>query len=119
MEQISLIIGVTSPFSGLGTFSNPFILQSYYIQAYNTINSPGAAIYITNTNSYFQIKSCDCENTSSQVNIYLNNVTNGYLYNNICPGWGNGIELENCWNITISQNQCNGNSTNGIQMISL
>ncbi|MFX1498014.1 MAG: nitrous oxide reductase family maturation protein NosD [Promethearchaeota archaeon] len=74
--------------SGLGTYSNPYVIEGLEIDA----NGIGNEILIENSNAYFIIRSCNLYNAEAA--IYLNNVTNGMIIENHLSENGYGIRLD-------------------------
>ncbi len=105
---------------GDGSASNPHIIENWAIDA-----SDGNGISIRDTTAYFVIRNCLIENGYSlrfhfkegmySSGIYLKNVVNGILNNNICSNnnWF-GIYLFNSSKISINNNNCSNNSYSGI-----
>jgi parallel beta-helix repeat protein len=98
-------------------------LLSPYIIAHLSIDLEGASgscISISNTRVYFIIQ--DCILTGATVSpgagIYLNNVTNGEIYENICNYDYRGMYLINSSQIVIDDNICSFDSANGIMLTS-
>ena len=76
--------------NGLGTFSNPFIIENVTIDAGGT----GIGILIENSNAYFIIQNCTLINSgTSGAGIRLYNTTNGQLIENNCFNNYDGIDL--------------------------
>jgi len=98
--------------NGLGTFSNPFIIENVTIDAGGT----GIGILIENSNAYFIIQNCTLINSgTSGAGIRLYNTTNGQLIENNCFNNYDGIDL---W-VGSDNNTIRGNILNdsgGIQL---
>ncbi|MFX0104714.1 MAG: NosD domain-containing protein [Candidatus Hodarchaeota archaeon] len=77
--------------SGSGTISDPYVIKNLMIDA----NGSGSCILIENSTKAFTIEKCILFNASErfQAGIYLDNVSNGFLFNNTCSGNGRGIRL--------------------------
>ena len=101
--------------SGNGTKINPYILENYTIDGMGT----DKCIYMKSTTAYFIIRNCVVYNGTS--GIYLENVTNGLIYNNTITSITlvGGIELwgGSCYNI-ISGNNVSLCKNQGIFLIS-
>ncbi|MFX1374350.1 MAG: nitrous oxide reductase family maturation protein NosD [Promethearchaeota archaeon] len=89
-------------FSGSGIVSDPYEIEEVLITSTD--------IEIRDSDAYFRIR--NCEGT-----IILRNVENGRIDNNICTDWlGSGIIIEDSSNISITNNQLNGNKDYGLIM---
>lgn len=99
---------------GIGTWSNPYIIENVSIDA--SISPIGSGILINNSkNDYFIIRNCIISNGVNGIN--LENTNNGTLINNICSINAVGILLyNNCNNNTISGNPTNNNNLYGIYL---
>ena len=97
---------------GNGTYSNPFIIENYEINA--TLSH---GIEIRNTNLYFIIKNVTVINGRSNYNygFYLANVTNGKLINNTADNHLAGFLLWNSDNNTFTDNLAT-NSLHGFRV---
>jgi parallel beta-helix repeat protein len=75
---------------GDGTLVNPYIIENWNINA-----TTAHGIEIRNTDKYFVIKNCTVVDgiTNTKYGIYLNNVTNGVIFNNILKNNRFGIYL--------------------------
>jgi parallel beta-helix repeat protein len=108
-DQFTSANGVTG---GSGTQSDPYIIQSWSIDASSA--SSGNGIEIQNTTAYFIVRNCLVENGGiqgfSNVGIFLENVVNGIIENNTCGNNWTGINLFESSNNTISGNTCESNS---------
>ena len=104
--------------SGVGSWSDPYIIENVTIDASNSPTRSG--ILIENSkNKYFIIRNCTVSNSRGglyDAGIRLDNTCNGTIQDNICLDNGrNGIILYiNCENNTISGNTVNSNVQNGI-----
>ena len=78
--------------TGLGSSSNPYIIENVTIDAQNS----GSCIYIENTNDYFIIQNCTLINSQASPNaaIRLDYVSNGKIFdNNITNNGGRSISF--------------------------
>ena len=90
---------------GSGTVGNPYIIENYVISA-----SGANGITIQNTTAYFIVRNCLVENGGSTYNgIYLENVANGRIENNICSNNIYGIYLESSSYDNLTSNTCKNN----------
>lgn len=97
-----------------GTFSNPYIIEDYVINA-----STAHGIHILNTDSYLIIRNCTVENgTANSYNgIYLDRCSNVLITNNTLVGNEDGILLYPlCNNNLISNNTVTNNEFGGIHL---
>jgi len=121
---------------GSGTENDPFIIENWVIDASNY-----HGIWIEDASAYFVIRNCLVENGgASYYGIYLDNVVNGKIENNICDNNSYGIYLysssydnlinntcsnntagdgiyiysESDGDVTLENNTCEGNSGHGI-----
>ncbi len=76
--------------SGTGTLSDPYIIEDFILSEYI-----GWFLEVRNSIAYFIVRNC-----SDAFNIYLENVTNGIISNNIFGG----VYLADCGNIMIRDN---------------
>ncbi|MFX1566949.1 MAG: right-handed parallel beta-helix repeat-containing protein [Promethearchaeota archaeon] len=98
--------------NGSGTSSDPYIIEDLLIDG----RGMGSCILIVNSSVHFKIENCTLYNTGGSwddVGIYLENVQNGQVVENIIYDASNGILLEhsNYNNIignSISQNRLDG-----------
>jgi parallel beta-helix repeat protein len=98
---------------GTGTVDAPYIIENWAIDA-----SSGHGIRIENTTKYFIIRNCLVENGgASYYGIYLENVINGRIENNVCENNQRGIVLSSSSNNTLINNTCENNSNSGIYLI--
>jgi len=99
-------------FTGNGTYSEPYIIEDWVIDANNT----GSGILIENSNVYFRIENCTVYNSIGYKNagIKLDNITNSQLVNNNCSSNYNGIYVHNSKNNTVSGNTVEINAEYGI-----
>ncbi|MHA2281984.1 MAG: right-handed parallel beta-helix repeat-containing protein [Promethearchaeota archaeon] len=102
---------------GSGTKNDPYIFSGY------NITGSGDLIVINNTDKYFQISDCliDGLGQTSSIGIYLINVKNGYIFNNIITSNYRNIKLYTSNNNTIRSNFVKGSyssrSRQGISML--
>ena len=93
---------------GSGTQSDPYIIGNWIINA--TITN---GIDIENTTSYFIIRNCLIENCGYPYSgIWLENVVNGTLDNNICSNNDTGIFLVSSFYDNLINNTCSSNTWN-------
>ena len=77
-------------FAGEGNETHPYIIEGY-----NITSSTETLIHVENTTAHFVIQDCLLNETSnSYLGIFLNNVTNGTISNNIIRNTLQGIKLE-------------------------
>jgi parallel beta-helix repeat protein len=107
--------------AGDGTQGNPYIIEGYDING----NGGTYCIWIENTDVWFVIRNCKVCNATSDAShpwgtgIYLKNVQHGTLVNNNCSGNSeDGISLLSSSNNNITHNNCSGNSYSGISLLS-
>jgi len=103
---------------GDGTADNPYIIENYEIDAHDKEN----CIYIGNTTLHFIIRNCKLYNASSDLpymgaGIYLYNVSNAVLSNNICTENKYGIYLNMIADCVVSGNNCSNNRKYGIFIV--
>jgi parallel beta-helix repeat protein len=103
---------------GDGSPENPYIIDGLEID-YG--GADGHCISIRNTRVSFTISNCNLTGaryipfTSAGAGIFLDNVTNGELVNNICINNGySGIYLGNSDSTTVVNNTCTSNAVYGI-----
>ena len=95
--------------AGSGTKNDPYIIENWNIDA---LSAHG--IEIRNTAAYFVVCNCVVENgADSYYGIYLDNVVNGRIENNICFKNYRGIWLRHSSNNIMDNNTCL-NNFNGI-----
>ena len=98
--------------SGSGTELDPYVIENLKIHG----NSTHSCINIQNSNSYFVVDYCELNNSNNR-GIYLSNVTNGKLTNNILYNNSYGISLNvDCDFNIISQNIVYENRFQGIRL---
>ena len=97
--------------SGSGLINDPYIIENVTIDA---LSYPHG-IFIENSNVYFKIRNCVVYNAYSR-GIRLNRVDNGIIYNNTSSQNDNGIFINRCNFINISNNYVISNSHNGIEL---
>ncbi len=106
---------VNGVIDGTGTYSDPFIIGNWSINA----GWSGSSIDISGTTAYFTIENCiliNSGNSGTDAGIRLENSTNGRIFNNnIFNNLKNGIYLTSCKNFSISKNIVFNNS-NGIYL---
>ena len=79
----------TLGFSGQGTINDPYLIEDYFI-----INFTTTLIHIQDTRAYFIIRYNYLHgNATSDIGIYLQNVTSGYIHNNTVQNGTYGINL--------------------------
>ncbi|TFG13058.1 MAG: hypothetical protein EU531_10045, partial [Promethearchaeota archaeon] len=94
--------------TGLGSSSNPYIIENVTIDAQNS----GSCIYIESTSDYFIIQNCTLTNSQASPNaaIRLDVVSNGkILENNITNNGGRAISVYVGNNILIEDNYIENN----------
>jgi parallel beta-helix repeat protein len=100
--------------SGNGTASNPYVISGWNISA-----ASASGIQIQNTNAYFEVRDCHVYDGSLGIptpndGIDLYNCANGTLSNNNCSNNVCGIYLYDSSNNTLVNNTCNSNGVYGI-----
>jgi parallel beta-helix repeat protein len=106
---------------GDGSPENPFIIDGLDIDLGGGF---GSCIAISNTRVSFTISNCNLTGAggrgawpvSTEAGIYLENVTNGELVNNICSSNGRGINLIESDSNTVVNNNCSSNHWPGINL---
>jgi parallel beta-helix repeat protein len=91
--------------TGEGTISSPYILKNLIIDG----NGVGRCIMIENSSIFFRIENCTVYNAGLNINdgaIKLYNVQNGLIIRNTVYNQRNGINIEKCSNILITENNC-------------
>ncbi|UCE09457.1 MAG: right-handed parallel beta-helix repeat-containing protein, partial [Candidatus Thorarchaeota archaeon] len=103
---------------GDGSPENPYIIDGLDI---DLGGAAGDCISISNTRISFIIRNCNLTGAGywgpdewdwdlgERAGIYLENITNGELVNNICNSNGRGISIESSNSITVFNNTCNSN----------
>ncbi|MFX1379503.1 MAG: ABC transporter substrate-binding protein [Promethearchaeota archaeon] len=90
----------TYDFPGSGEEGDPYLIESFYITADN-----GNLIHIKDTTVYFIIRKCKLDGiTQDWDGIYLENIENGIIENNVVINNFHGIVLESSSNSLISDN---------------
>jgi parallel beta-helix repeat protein len=91
---------------GSGAENDPYIIENWIISAENAYG-----IKIRNTTSYFVARNCAVENGSGPYHwgIFLDNVVNGRIENNICENNDYGIYLNSSSNNVLSNNSFQNN----------
>lgn len=99
--------------TGSGTYDNPYIIENLVIDAYSEIG-----IEIHNTKAYLIIRNCTIENGSTNENdgIYLDTCANVTITDNELDNNWNGIYIGSSNNLTVSNNTCSHNDNKGIQV---
>jgi nitrous oxidase accessory protein NosD len=93
--------------SGSGNWSDPYVIKGLYFE---DLGYPDSALTIRNSDSVFIARNCIFYNC--QFGFYIDNVSNGIItYNSLIAedvseewGWSRSIDLNNCENITVSNN---------------
>ena len=102
---------------GSGTLINPYIIEFITIDGLNITS----CLTIKNSNVYFSIKNCTFYNSGNNPNdggIQLISSSNGELiFNNCSFNNANGIFLDSCQYILITENSINNNEISGIFLI--
>jgi parallel beta-helix repeat protein len=114
--SISGNVGFTKPDpvngGGSGTKNDPYIIENWVISA-----SSANGIDIEDTTAYFIIRNCLIENGyggTGYSGIFLDNVVNGRIENNICDNCLHGIDLGSNSNyIVMDNNTCFNNIGDG------
>ncbi len=88
--------------SGTGVEGDPYVLANLYIDIDGGWGE--RCIRITNTHFYFEVISCRL-NSSNSVGLFLENCSNGKIYNNILWHHSDGIVLDHCNNLLLSNNK--------------
>ncbi|MEE9378424.1 MAG: NosD domain-containing protein, partial [Candidatus Lokiarchaeia archaeon] len=102
---------------GSGTSIDPYIIELITIDGLNLTS----CLTIRNSNVYFKIQNCTFYNSGYNLNdggIKLISTINGELiYNNCSFNRANGIILDSCQSIIITENSINNNELSGIVLI--
>lgn len=112
--------------SGSGTYNDPYIIEDFEIDG----GGIESCIRINNSDKYFKITNCFVYNSGGcpEAGIKLFNASNGHITNNTVENngegietegvkcMGNGIELENSDNNTVSDNIARSNASHGISV---
>ena len=97
--------------TGLGTFSDPYIIEDLAIDGYGS----GSCILIENSDSYVKIENCTLFNSIDGIRLsYTQNVQ---VFNNTCSSHMFGISLYYSLNNSISENIAFDNEINGISLL--
>ncbi len=103
---------------GDGSSGNPFIINGLDI---DRDGSAGHCINISNTQVNFTISNCNLTgaNVDSGAGIYLDNVKNARIVDNICQQNTHGVFIQGrgSKNCTLTNNTCTKNSVSGIQLV--
>ncbi|MFW9992113.1 MAG: NosD domain-containing protein [Candidatus Odinarchaeota archaeon] len=97
-----------------GTEEDPHIIANYYINSKATGDN---CIKIASTTEHFIIENCTLVGATRTDNagIFLQDVVNGYVRNNVCNYSYAGIILNSsCFYNTFNNNTCNKNTNSGI-----
>ncbi len=102
---------------GSGTLIDPYIIELITIDGLNLTS----CLTIRNSNVYFRIQNCTFYNSGYNLydgGIKLNSTLNGELKNNNCSfNNANGIILDSCQSIVITENSINNNQRSGLVLI--
>jgi len=101
---------------GNGTYTNPYLIEDLEIDA----GGVGSCIWIENSVNYFMILNCSLTNTEdslTEAEITLYNVSNGYIINNTLYNSYLGFYLYISNSITIIGNSINMPHTFGINIV--
>ncbi|MFX0098000.1 MAG: right-handed parallel beta-helix repeat-containing protein [Candidatus Hodarchaeota archaeon] len=98
--------------SGAGTYHDPYILESYYINA--SIHGT-SAIDIRNTRLDFILKDCVLVDSTAD-GIYMENVSYGIANNITIPGCQTGFDIRDSIEITVSSCNISGTDQYGINL---
>ncbi len=102
--------------TGSGNYTHPYFIEDLVIDGKNS----SSCILIENSNVYFRIENCTLYNSSQTLpwpGLWLNNVSNGHIFDNNCSYNRFGIQLDsNCENNTIQGNNINNNAEYGINL---
>ncbi len=100
---------VTAGASGVGTRSDPYVLENL------AISTMGTAISVQDTTAFFIIYNCILESGDTEPAIQFNNVENGQVILVEISGGNSGIEITNSQDILVSNASIYG-SWNGISL---
>ncbi|UCE12405.1 MAG: right-handed parallel beta-helix repeat-containing protein, partial [Candidatus Heimdallarchaeota archaeon] len=109
--------------SGDGSHENPYVISDLVFDDITKPPYPYSGIKISNCQVYFQITNCTfIGSEDGQIGIYLHNVSNGDISNNIITNMscltiypeGIGIYLQNSHDISIQANNISNNELAGI-----
>ena len=102
--------------TGSGNYTHPYVVEDLVIDGKNS----SSCIIIENSDVYFRIENCTLYNSSQTLpwpGLWLNNVSNGHIFDNNCSFNRFGIQLDsNCENNTIQGNTINNNAEYGINL---
>jgi parallel beta-helix repeat protein len=107
---------INEGWSGNGSSENPFVIYGLDI---DRESSAGHCISISNTRVNFTISSCTLigANASSGAGIYLDNVWNARVVDNLCQHNTHGVLIEGMSeNCVLMNNTCTQNAVSGIQL---
>jgi parallel beta-helix repeat protein len=97
--------------TGSGNFTHPYVIEDLVIDGM----SIGSGIWIENSDVFFRIENCSVT-YAGDFGIYLNNVSNGWLFNiSSSLNFLEGVRLYESTNVTISDNNVNNNN-DGIRL---
>ena len=102
--------------SGDGSSETPYIITGLHI---DLDGNPGKCISISNTRVNFTINNCHLAgaNVTSGAGIYLNNVWNARVVDNLCQHNTHGVFVEGMSeNCVLMNNTCTRNAVSGIQL---
>ncbi|MFW9865108.1 MAG: right-handed parallel beta-helix repeat-containing protein [Candidatus Thorarchaeota archaeon] len=100
---------------GNGQAGNPYIIENFEITTNN--EEPFLGISITGTTAYFKIRNCLINNYDKTMEgIYLDNVDNGVIENNIIFNSRHGIYVKNTGNTIIRGNNIYNTAQSGIRI---
>jgi len=105
---------VTQGYPGFGTVEEPYVIEDKIITRQGF---PGYCIEIYNTTAHFVIQNCTLSGASADdpAAIYLSNVTNARINDNICSSSYSGISLVQSNGNVIANNTCEFN-THGVTL---
>jgi len=102
--------------TGLGTYSNPYIIRNLEIDGENS----GSCILIENSNVFFKIENCTLLNSggsswsNAHAGIELKNVVNGLLIDNNCSNNFVGMLIKDSTYIQVANNYADNSDEFGI-----
>ena len=97
--------------NGSGLIHDPYIIENVTIDA----SGFSSGIFIENSDVYFIVRNCTIYNAIGR-GIRLNRVDHGILYNNTSTQNDNGIFLNRCNFLNVTNNYILDNSHNGIEL---
>ncbi len=101
--------------NGSGTWIDPYLISDVEIDIDGESED---AISISNSEVHFKIKNCDVLNTGSwSSGIYLDNVSNGKIFDNNIHNTGDGVYIVDCESIAITNNVIDNVFTRGMSII--